>query len=614
MAIRTGKLKTWVSLGIILVFLGTSSAYSNEIQSNSSLALTPQKIASLCPEVIDLQPSAVQPKVLGFRFTGTNQSFRRLVDKQNVISQGVLPLVGCYVVPNWGDGPDSSYQVGVISRDLSGFYWKNAAGVFFRLTYDERMQRLTTDGTNPYFSVGNEFILTLPIVQSSCKVEDNTLGNIRTGFPRSPNAIKNKGIAENLVIVVDFPDAPFSESSDSVVNRVFQPKKVSEFYSDVSYGSLNMSFEILPYVVRIPNLSSNYSAVNGSYLVNGKWQDVKMVEDALSVIEDKVNLLKFESVNLLVSGGKALAGYNGGAHPGINIKIKSGTIRNTSIIGIGVTGDPVVPSWKVFAHELGHLFGLADLYVGDPNTGKSPGPFDLMGNTVGSANGLMGWSRWQHGWLDDDSVICDLENQNRASLKLESLSSRSGKRLYVKLISDSRALIIENRNNAMFDTLDENQGALAYILDFSIPTFKGPIQVIASREDRPSTWRDDVDKYKRATLTLDQTIEVEGRVYQVTSQAKDSIELSIYSLKEYEDKIKSAGQDKEKAERQAAAELKLKLEAEEKAAAELKIRKEAEVKVDAPLKKTTITCIKGKLTKKVAAVKPKCPSGYKLKK
>jgi hypothetical protein len=32
------------------------------------------------------------------------------------------------------------------------------------------------------------------------------------------------------------------------------------------------------------------------------------------------------------------------------------------------------------------------------------------------------------------------------------------------------------------------------------------------------------------------------------------------------------------------------------------------------LKKTTIICVKGKLTKKVTAVKPKCPSGYKLMK
>jgi hypothetical protein len=30
-------------------------------------------------------------------------------------------------------------------------------------------------------------------------------------------------------------------------------------------------------------------------------------------------------------------------------------------------------------------------------------------------------------------------------------------------------------------------------------------------------------------------------------------------------------------------------------------------------KKTTITCVKGKLTKKVTAVNPKCPTGYKKK-
>ena len=30
-------------------------------------------------------------------------------------------------------------------------------------------------------------------------------------------------------------------------------------------------------------------------------------------------------------------------------------------------------------------------------------------------------------------------------------------------------------------------------------------------------------------------------------------------------------------------------------------------------KKVTITCIKGKLTKKVTAFKPKCPAGYKKK-
>jgi hypothetical protein len=61
-------------------------------------------------------------------------------------------------------------------------------------------------------------------------------------------------------------------------------------------------------------------------------------------------------------------------------------------------------------------------------------------------------------------------------------------------------------------------------------------------------------------------------------------------------------------EAKAAAELKAKEEADAKAAAEKAIRDKA-----AATKKVTITCTKGKLTKKVTAVKPKCPTGYKKK-
>ena len=97
---------------------------------------------------------------------------------------------------------------------------------------------------------------------------------------------------------------------------------------------------------------------------------------------------------------------------------------------------------------------------------------------------------------------------------------------------------------------------------------------------------------------------------------------------------------KQEAEAKAAAELKAKQEAEVKAAAELKAKQEAEAKAAADkaagekiiadakaeaarilaaakaaavTKKTTITCVKGKLVKKVTAVKPKCPSGYRAK-
>ena len=77
---------------------------------------------------------------------------------------------------------------------------------------------------------------------------------------------------------------------------------------------------------------------------------------------------------------------------------------------------------------------------------------------------------------------------------------------------------------------------------------------------------------------------------------------------------------KQEAEVKAAADLKAKQEAEAKAAAELKAKQEAEAKAKSEVeakaalsKKITITCVKGKLSKKVTAVKPKCPAGYKKK-
>ena len=69
------------------------------------------------------------------------------------------------------------------------------------------------------------------------------------------------------------------------------------------------------------------------------------------------------------------------------------------------------------------------------------------------------------------------------------------------------------------------------------------------------------------------------------------------------------------------AELKAKQDAESQAAAALKAKQESEANAGAAkatakaaaTKKTTIACVKGKLIKKVTAVKPMCPAGYKKK-
>jgi hypothetical protein len=93
-------------------------------------------------------------------------------------------------------------------------------------------------------------------------------------------------------------------------------------------------------------------------------------------------------------------------------------------------------------------------------------------------------------------------------------------------------------------------------------------------------------------------------------KAKQEAELKM--KQEAEAKAAAELKAKQEAEAKAAAEWKAKQEAEAKAAADLKAKQEAATKAAAK-KKTTITCVKGKLTKKVTSTKPKCPAGYKRK-
>jgi hypothetical protein len=94
------------------------------------------------------------------------------------------------------------------------------------------------------------------------------------------------------------------------------------------------------------------------------------------------------------------------------------------------------------------------------------------------------------------------------------------------------------------------------------------------------------------------------------AEAKAAAEL--IAKQEAEAKAAAELKAKQEAELKAAAELKAKQDALAKAAAELKAKQDAVAKA-ATNKKITITCIKGKTVKKVSAIKPKCPAGFKKK-
>ena len=597
----------------LLIFSLTSSF----LQPANAIDRKKSSWLASCPEVIDLTPSIETKKTQNLRFLNTGQEFTLLATNSVEIVTQPQSIIGCYVIEEAVSNQSASpeWQIGSLSRDTSGFYFKNAAGIIWRLSMSPDGLTLETLPGSLYYKAGSGFkIDETPVKATDCKVKDAKLGPLRLGFPRNPDRAQQIGVTQNLILVIDFPDARLTENLESVVKNALLPATVEKFFNVNSYGKFSPKFSIFPSVITLNSLDSSFAPyATARYFNNGAQQDARMIKEAVSLAKLQASLSGFSTINVFAPTSKSL-GYYGGAHLDLPLDVGSKTLVNSQLVGqIGTENSPV-PSWKVFGHEYGHILGMYDYYIpGIGTTGKSPGPFDFMGNTTGGANSFFGFSRWVQGWIEDTEVICDYSISASVTHTLTPLNQNSGKKLYVHPIDGSLALVIEFRTESEFDLLNGNDGLLVYLIDMKIGSLKGPISIQPSEQDLVLNPRDDVEMYSRAPLSSGQSVKVKDLVIYAEDVSKERATFKVLTSAEY-----LAKKDMEAI---AAAELKAKQEAEAKAAAEQKTKQEAELKVQQELvtktataKKTTISCAKGKLTKKVTAVKPKCPSGYKIKK
>jgi hypothetical protein len=229
-----------------------------------------------------------------------------------------------------------------------------------------------------------------------------------------------------------------------------------------------------------------------------------------------------------------------------------------------------------------------------------------MDGVTGISNSVTFIHRWMLGWLSDPDVECHIPDANPKVIYLKPVNtSENALRGIVIPISEYESILIEARVKSEFDDLSGDQeGLLVYLSDTRIAGGKGPLRIIPSK----NSWTlepkkmDDVERFKYGALRSQERVSYEDTYVEFSGRDKDLFKVTITKGNEYFSAV----------DLKAATVLKAKQEAEAKAAAELKAKQEAAVK-SAATKKTTITCVKGKLTKKVTAMKPACPAGYKKK-
>ena len=506
---------------------------------------------------------------------------------------------------------------------------------------------------------------------SACRISTSENQIVSLGFPFKPERLSYIDNPKILVMPYRLKGEPdfnfdvkekdiFLRSSENIFKLSSEKSKVSFVFSSVVDLSITAK--------EMDDISRNVKDTWQRDYANSTWGFVK------KMITDQDKLIDYTNISgvVLVGSSKIASAWIAEAmmmtknpfNPWFaQIATDEGPISNAVLI-YNQLGDI---NSTTLTHEIMHLYGLTDLY----GSATSPN-HSLMSNGILS---LLGIEEWVLGWLPDENVQCiNLDSELSKTSLDNKLSIKKSNRNQLIVIPTGlkTALIVEQvyqagKNHLLFYSLDNDaRPAITtfrddYTFEFfiDVSTTSGTSKILTGKTFNLLVENNDgkdisfrlippslmnTDEAKKLISTAEVNRQNAELKVKEEAAAKAAAELKTKQEAEAKAAADKAAELKAKqdAEAKAAADLKAKLEAEaklaaDKAAAELKAKQEAEAKLAADKiaadlkekqdaeakaaadkaaaasKKTTITCVKGKLTKKVTAVKPVCPKGYKKK-
>ncbi|MEO5803380.1 MAG: M6 family metalloprotease domain-containing protein [Verrucomicrobiota bacterium] len=311
------------------------------------------------------------------------------------------------------------------------------------------------------------------------------------------------GTLKNLVILCKFSDHTTGVQTrapadyDVLFNRVggdsilASSGSIRDYYQEISYGKITIDSTVVAWVT-LPNSEAYYAngqTGRGSYPQNAQ----RMVEDALNLIDPLVNFAQFDanndgyidSVTIIHSGYGAEWGGGGGnwiwSHKwgvptpwistdrnaiGVNVKV-SGYHTEPALWG---TSGTTITRIGVICHEIGHAFGLPDLYDTDKSS-SGIGSYCLMANSWGFDGSqlhpphMSAWCKMLLGWVAPTAIGPGVYVAPRVETSPNVFRVESG-------YPSGEYLLIENRQPAGFES-DMPQGGLAiWHIDESKPDNK----------------------------------------------------------------------------------------------------------------------------------------------
>ncbi|MGD8627901.1 MAG: M6 family metalloprotease domain-containing protein [bacterium] len=312
------------------------------------------------------------------------------------------------------------------------------------------------------------------------------------------------GSIKVLVLLVDFADVEadtLSHSRRAYHDLLFSSEEewsMRNYYDWSSYGNLDVSGEVYGWFI-LPEMHSYYSNNRkgmGPYPRNAQ----KMVEDAVDAADETVDFSRFDNdgPDGIPSSGDddgvvdylfvihAGQGYEWTLNPD-HIHSHVANIPAREVDGVLVKAYATEPEdgrVGTYAHEMGHLLGLPDLYDATLSS-FGLGAWSLMsyGSWGGNGSrpaGLDAWSKIQLGFVDPVEVDTNMEGFRLPCIE----DGPHALRLWSEGAGGPQYFVVENRRAKSWDaSLDYyGEGLLLYHVDERILNNSGGVDHLVTLE------------------------------------------------------------------------------------------------------------------------------------
>ena len=271
-----------------------------------------------------------------------------------------------------------------------------------------------------------------------------------------PVPYNSQGVPEEkyLVVPFEFEDLPATRSIEEL--RSITVDAIQAYYDEVSYGKIRVVGDIISKWIKMPYSVQKLKLFQYNFDSNDMW---KIDNAATELMNQLVKDTTLYSTKFIVYAGQVW----GHARP---------SIKTTFVNEFSASG--------TYAHELGHVLGLPDLYSyiaaqQGQYSQANVGPWDLM-STSSRLVHFCSWSKLKLEWISSEQTV---EGKRQGIYVVDAIENRTGKTLVVRIrLNEVQTYYVEVREYLGVDTAVAARGVLILFVDGRLDPKEGGVKVI----------------------------------------------------------------------------------------------------------------------------------------